>query len=271
MNSSDGEENDTDGRSDVPEFDDDDSVADPDFILHHLSPDRSSLQVNQVMNENINDQHFIEQHMNNDIFESTATSHPSTSRVHISPDNSNISQQCPIIAPPDSDSDDDRDMQNNAGPRTGTIPTTERGMKERDEENGWNYNIQPLDRQIFCNSENFIQTEIIPENADVFTIFHLLIDDNVFDLMIEQTNLYAEQLIANSSGGRLSRWKPVNKEEMEKFMGIYLLTGIIRFRTLECYWKKRSHFLSSSVAPDKHVLQSFRSHFTLLAFHRQYN
>ncbi|CAG4975486.1 unnamed protein product [Parnassius apollo] len=72
-NSSDEEENDTDGRSDVPDFDDDDSVADPDFIPHDLSPDRSSLR-------DINIQHSIEQHMNNDIFESTVTSHPSTSR-----------------------------------------------------------------------------------------------------------------------------------------------------------------------------------------------
>ncbi|CAG5050168.1 unnamed protein product [Parnassius apollo] len=224
-NSSDEEENDTDGRSDVPDFDDDDSVADPDFIPHDLSPDRSSLR-------DINIQHSIEQDMNNDIFESMVTSHPSTSR------NSNdTSQQIQITAPPDSDSDDDGDIEMNAAP-TGTIPPTERRMKEHDEENGWTYDIQPLVRQIFSNSENFIQTENIPENADVFTIFRLLVDDNFFDLVIEQTNLYAEQLIANNSGGRLSRWRPVNKEEMEKFMGIYLLTGIIRFPTLECYWKK---------------------------------
>ncbi|CAH2100932.1 unnamed protein product [Euphydryas editha] len=143
-----------------------------------------------------------------------------------------------ITAPPDSDSDDDNDVERNVGPRTGIAPTTERRMKEHDEEEGWIYEIQPLDRQIFSNAENFIHSENIPENADVFTIFRLLVDDNVFDLMVEQTNLYATQVIASNSGGRMNRWKPVNKEEMEKFLGTYLLTGIIRFPTLECYWKK---------------------------------
>lgn len=36
-------------------------------------------------------------------------------------------------------------------------------------------------------SKNIVKIENIPENADVFTIFRLSVDDNVLDLMIQQT------------------------------------------------------------------------------------
>lgn len=242
--SSDEGGNEAEVNSDVPDFDDDDSVADPDFFPSDVSPDRPSLNSSQVMNENINVQqsstHSMsnEQYLDDDIFDTVLISHPSTSRVIFGDNSNDIPQQLQITAPPDSDSDDDNDVERNVGSRTGIAATTERRMKEHDEEEGWTYEIQPLDRQILSNAENFIHSENIPENADVFTIFRLLVDDNVFDLMVEQTNLYATQVIASNSGGRMNRWKPVNKEEMEKFLGIYLLTGIIRFPKLECYWKK---------------------------------
>lgn len=244
-NSSDEQENEAEENSDVPDFDNDDSVADPDFFPSDLSSER--LDISQLANSHIlhpNQTHSPSQSMpteqlfDSDIFEGTATSHPSTSRNFFDDNSNDPSHQFQTTVPPSSDSDDDSDTERNTGPRTGIRPTTERGMKEHDEQEGWSYEIHPLDRQIFSSAGDLIHIENIPETADVFTIFSILVDDNVFDLMIEQTNIYAEQLITTNSGGRLRRWKPVNREEMKKFLGIYLLTGIIKFPTLECYWKK---------------------------------
>lgn len=41
---------------------------------------------------------------------------------------------------------------------------------------------------------------------------------------------------------RMSRWKHVDNAEMKKFLGIYMLTGIIKFPTLESYWKTDPFF-----------------------------
>ncbi|XP_045448807.1 piggyBac transposable element-derived protein 4-like [Melitaea cinxia] len=101
--------------------------------------------------------------------------------------------------------------------------TTDYDMKRHDENEGWNYDIQPLHREDFT-SDSFLHIDQIPENADVFTIFRLLVDDEILDLMVQQTNLYAEQSIAANPGGRWTRWKPVTREDIEKFMGIYLVT-----------------------------------------------
>ncbi|CAG9574665.1 unnamed protein product [Danaus chrysippus] len=219
-------------HSDVPDFGDDDSVADPDFVPSELSvepldvSELNDIQINR--NENINIQRSPSHStsiQDGDIFDDQHS--PSHS---ISIQGGNISETTPINS--------NRDREITTGPRIGIRPTTESQMKEHDQEEGWNYEIQPLGRQSFSSETNFIHIENIPENADVYTVFRLLVDDSVIDLMIEQTNIYAEQLIAVNPGGRMNRWKPVNKEDMEKFLGIYLVTGIIKFPTLECYWKK---------------------------------
>lgn len=241
-NSSDG------GECDVSDFDSDDNMADPDFFpdnpqaiapTNSDSDDGNNIAINAV-----------EQAPRK---ASRSAAESQMKEYDVSDFDSEDSMTAPVFFPEsptthrssrqsiDSDSDDDNNIAINAveqAPRKATATATESQMKENDEQNGWSYGIQPLDRQIFSGEGHTIHTENVPENADVCTIFRLLVDDNVLDLMIKQTNIYAEQLITNNPGGRMSRWKPVNKEDMEKFLGIYLLTGIIKFPKLECYWKK---------------------------------
>lgn len=59
--------------------------------------------------------------------------------------------------------------------------------------------------------------------------------------MVYHTNIYAAQLLQLRTlklNSRLKRWKDVTAKEMRKFIGVYLLTGMIDFPTTECYWKK---------------------------------
>lgn len=58
--------------------------------------------------------------------------------------------------------------------------------------------------------------------------------------MVVETNRYALQTTVNDlrPNSRLRRWKPITGDEMRKFLGVYLLTGVIHFPMLENYWKK---------------------------------
>ena len=58
--------------------------------------------------------------------------------------------------------------------------------------------------------------------------------------MVTQTNLYASQLKQNvnmSLHSRMHRWTYVKREEMLKFISLYMLMGIVKFPTLESHWK----------------------------------
>ncbi len=76
-------------------------------------------------------------------------------------------------------------------------------------------------------------------------IFEQMIDKKVIQLMVLETNRYAHQVIDNSNLARTSRmkkWTDTNEEEMRKFIAIIFITGIIKFPTIEDYWKLDSIF-----------------------------
>lgn len=60
-------------------------------------------------------------------------------------------------------------------PRKISKPTIYSEMKEYDEQNGWNYGTQAFDKQIFIGEGSAVQIENITQNADLFTIFRLLV------------------------------------------------------------------------------------------------
>ena len=69
--------------------------------------------------------------------------------------------------------------------------------------------------------------------------FKLFLTDELLDLMVSETNKYAEQEIDRlrplRRKSRYSLWKPVDNQEMRKFLGILLLIGIVRLPTIEHY------------------------------------
>ncbi|GFT62292.1 piggyBac transposable element-derived protein 4 [Trichonephila clavipes] len=77
--------------------------------------------------------------------------------------------------------------------------------------------------------------------------YEALIDNNLIDLIVHETNCYAEQTIGSSLPRRHSRskkWKPTSKEEMHVFIALIILQGIVKKPTNEQYWSKR-HFIST--------------------------
>nr|CAI5836004.1 unnamed protein product [Callosobruchus analis] len=83
-------------------------------------------------------------------------------------------------------------------------------------------------------------------NLSTYSCFRSIVDDKIIDEMVNQTNLYASQVMADSEDvskeSRLNRWVPTDKEEMLKFIGIVAYMGMVRMPSLEKYWSNDELF-----------------------------
>jgi hypothetical protein len=64
------------------------------------------------------------------------------------------------------------------------------------------------------------------------------ITDEIIDLMVRETNLYAQQHLQSYEISRRSmfhRWKPTTNEEMLKFFGIIIEMGLVQMPKLKYY------------------------------------
>ncbi|KAK9889678.1 hypothetical protein WA026_007057 [Henosepilachna vigintioctopunctata] len=109
----------------------------------------------------------------------------------------------------------------------------------------------------------------IPGNNEPIDFFRLLFDDDILNLLVSETNTYAEALICSegvSEKSRITRWKPVCSEEMLKFVALILHTGTIKMNRLQDFWKCHPLFnltcFSAYMSRDRFLLILRCLHFT---------
>lgn len=98
--------------------------------------------------------------------------------------------------------------------------------------------------------------------------YELLISDELFDKIVVETNLFAEQSISKGKK-RFSRshsWKPTDRQEMKKFFGLLLYMGLVRLPKLSHYWSKdeilRQHFARTIMSRNRFELLLQYLHFS---------
>ena len=77
----------------------------------------------------------------------------------------------------------------------------------------------------------------------------MMVTDDVYNLIVEQTNLNAQQTlmirpIRRSS--RLKKWKNTDKAEIKNFLAIVLYMGIVKQPTIYSYWSKDPFYKNHS-------------------------
>lgn len=88
------------------------------------------------------------------------------------------------------------------------------------------------------------QELLVPPPTDPYEAFRLLIDNDLLDLIVRETNANAlrvgtaENVKQNS---RIKNWKDLTREELLTFLGLLLHTGTIRLNRISDYWKR--HYL----------------------------
>ncbi|CAH2006536.1 unnamed protein product [Acanthoscelides obtectus] len=125
--------------------------------------------------------------------------------------------------------------------------------------------------------KNFVQDQgICPEIAAAlqggtpYDFFSLFLDNEILDLMVEQTNLYATQVICSANdvphSSRLHKWSPTDRQEMQRFLGLVGYMGLVRMPTVRHYWSRkplfRNEFISSVMSRNRFELLLQLWHFS---------
>ena len=78
-------------------------------------------------------------------------------------------------------------------------------------------------------------------NSSVIDFVQLYLTDELFNLLVTETNRYAEQFLTavdetTHGNSYVGKWENVTVAEMKKFIGIVLLMGIIYKPSIPMYW-----------------------------------
>ena len=75
-----------------------------------------------------------------------------------------------------------------------------------------------------------------PEESQPQHYFELFWDSNVWDRLVTETNMYAEQeRLKNPPLAFAAKWTPVDVQTMKAFIGLCFYMGITRNSTYHCY------------------------------------
>ncbi|CAG5000267.1 unnamed protein product [Parnassius apollo] len=81
----------------------------------------------------------------------------------------------------------------------------------------------------------------ILKEADPGAFYSLLVSDEIFYMIVEQTNLFALQSCESRNvkpSSRSHAWKPTDRHEIKRFFGLILYMGLVRLPKLSYYWSK---------------------------------
>ncbi|CAF1508640.1 unnamed protein product [Adineta ricciae] len=120
----------------------------------------------------------------------------------------------------------------------------------------WN-KIEPESDAEFVEDHGLIE-DVTPISKDdtinPIDCYRHFITDEIIDLMVRETNRYAEQYLQSHEISRRSmfhQWKPTTNEEMLKFFGIIIEMTFIQMPKLKYYWSS-SKFQQDPIAGLQH-------------------
>ena len=83
----------------------------------------------------------------------------------------------------------------------------------------------------------------IPISSDPRELFSLFFDDEVIDLIVRETNVYAQQCLVNTT----TTWSTTS-DEIRAYIGFYILMGINHLPEIRDYWAKDEKLHYSPIA-----------------------
>lgn len=146
-----------------------------------------------------------------------------------------ISAEDPILQRLESDEDEtDTDSEEDFEPRPGD-------PRWEDADEQWNPNwLKNYDE------EEGLSMHYPGGLTDPSEFFLLLFDNEVIGLLVEQTNLYAEQFFAQNPLLRglkyYSQWEAVTVPQFKAYLGILIHMGLVRFPRLQCHWESSEQY-----------------------------
>lgn len=84
--------------------------------------------------------------------------------------------------------------------------------------------------------------KITPENATPTEVFYSVTDDQIINLIVTETNLFAQQKIRTAKktkSGRINSWTPTTYEKVKKCLGLTLWMLMASLSSLTDYWSTK--------------------------------
>ena len=78
-------------------------------------------------------------------------------------------------------------------------------------------------------------TSISPDNTTPITVFRSFLAEEVFNLIVEQTNIYRRQKFQRSRQNTNDRWQDVEIKDIELFLRIITVMGINQLPRMKLY------------------------------------
>ncbi|XP_076138380.1 uncharacterized protein LOC143121696 [Alosa pseudoharengus] len=85
----------------------------------------------------------------------------------------------------------------------------------------------------------------IPADASPLDVFSCIFTDELWDMLVTETNRYAEQTRGQTPAN--SKWSPVSKTEMKTFVGLCLAFGILKLPTRKDFWRQTKWLYQTNV------------------------
>lgn len=78
--------------------------------------------------------------------------------------------------------------------------------------------------------------------------FDLLFANDIWELLVQETNTFYQQQKEADPNKHKRPWAPVTREEMEAFIGIIILMGIVKLSYFKMYWSQDKLIHQESIA-----------------------
>ena len=82
------------------------------------------------------------------------------------------------------------------------------------------------------------------ESSKPVDFFQMYFTDEVLELMVEQTNLYAEQVRADDPHKHKTPLSPVTADELKSWLALTLNMGVVNEPTIQSYWASENSTLT---------------------------
>lgn len=85
---------------------------------------------------------------------------------------------------------------------------------------------------------------------DPFALYKLFFTDYILEMIVEETNKYATQCIKNSSSSsriHQKAWQSVTKDEVNTFIGILLIMGVVQLPEIRLYWSNNDMYANARI------------------------
>lgn len=92
-------------------------------------------------------------------------------------------------------------------------------------------------------------------------LFKLFVTDEIVDMIVTETNRYADILLETQKlqkNSRLKQWQPTTNAEMLSFFEVLIAMGLVQLPKINLYWSKdplyHNKFISSVITRDRFLL-----------------